>query len=147
MKRNKERKERREKKRKEKKEKEYSSHLAFFEGWLNADARSHALPLWKTAGWVLGATAALFGPACVFRTIAAVETFVDDHYRVQIGRMRHDARLAELVAVLEQFREDEIAHRDDAAERGSTGDTWSARAWVALIGAGSSLGVAVARRV
>lgn len=122
-------------------------HLAFFEGWLTPGARSHALPVWKTAGWVLGATAALFGPACVFRTINAVETFVDDHYRAQIEVMGRDERLADLCAVLERFREDEVAHRDDAAQRASESPGRLARAWSWIIGAGSELGVAVARRV
>ncbi len=122
-------------------------HLAFFEGWLSPRARSHALPVWRAAGWVLGAIAALFGPASVFRTIKSVETFVDDHYRVQIERMGRDPRLGDLVAVLERFREDEVEHRDDAADRGSDSDAFPARAWAALIGTGSELGVAVARRL
>jgi ubiquinone biosynthesis monooxygenase Coq7 len=122
-------------------------HLAFFESWLSPGARSHALPVWKTAGWLLGATAALFGPAHVFRTIQAVETFVDDHYRTQIEIMGRDERLADLVAVLESFREDEVAHRDDAANRGSAAQGALARAWASMIGLGSELGVAVARRL
>ncbi|MEE4173090.1 MAG: demethoxyubiquinone hydroxylase family protein [Xanthomonadales bacterium] len=122
-------------------------HLAFFEAWLTPGARSHALPVWKCAGWTLGATAALFGPACVFRTIRAVESFVDDHYRAQIEVMGRDERLADLVAVLEQFREEEVAHRDDAGRRGSQGTSRAARAWEWLIGAGSVAGVAVARRL
>lgn len=122
-------------------------HLAFFDHWLTPGARSHALPVWKTAGWVLGATAALFGPACVFRTINAVETFVDDHYRAQIEVMGRDERLAELVDVLESFRQDEVAHRDDAARRGSEAEGIVARTWSWIIGAGSEVGVAVARRV
>ncbi len=122
-------------------------HLAFFENWLSPGARSHALPVWKTAGWMLGATAALFGPANVFRTIQAVETFVDDHYRAQIEVMGRDERLADLVTVLESFREDEVAHRDDAADRGSESRSLLARTWTSVIGMGSELGVVVARRV
>jgi ubiquinone biosynthesis monooxygenase Coq7 len=122
-------------------------HLAFFEAWLTPGARSHALPVWQTAGWLLGATAALFGPANVFRTIQAVETFVDDHYRAQIEIMGQDDRLADLVAVLESFREDEVAHRDDAANRGTVARGLLSRAWVSVIGLGSELGVAMARRL
>lgn len=122
-------------------------HLAFFESWLTPGARSHALPVWKSAGWLLGATAALFGPATVFRTIQAVETFVDDHYRAQIEVMGRDDRLAGLVAVLQSFRDDEVAHRDDAANRGSPARSVFARGWASVIGLGSGLGVAVARRL
>lgn len=122
-------------------------HLAFFDAWLTPGARSHALPVWKTAGWVLGATAALFGPATVFRTIQAVETFVDHHYREQIEVMSRDERLADLVAILESFRQDEVEHRDDAANRGSEAKSAVARAWTQIIGVGSEVGVAVARRI
>jgi len=122
-------------------------HLAFFEAWLTPGARSHALPVWKTAGWVLGATAALFGRETVFRTIDAVETFVDDHYRAQIEVMGKDDELADLVAVLEGFRQDEVSHRDDAAARATTKKGRVARAWDRVIALGSELGVAVARRI
>lgn len=122
-------------------------HLAFFERWLSPAARSHALPVWKTAGWILGAIAALCGPACLFRTINAVETFVDDHYRAQIEAMSDRPALADLVAVLEAFRAEELAHRDDAAQRGTPDEGWLATAWARLIGLGSEVGVAVARRI
>ena len=122
-------------------------HLAFFEGWLSPGARSRAVPLWKSAGWLLGATASLFGADCVFRTINAVETFVDGHYGAQIERMGQDARLSDLVVLLERFREDEVEHRDDAAARSGANDAWIARAWASLIGTGSEIGVMVARRL
>lgn len=122
-------------------------HLAFFESWLTPGARSHALPVWKSAGWVLGATAALFGPACVFRTIRAVESFVDNHYAEQIEVMARDDALSDLVAILSAFRDEELEHRDDAARRGSPGEPWIARTWERLIGTGSQVGVAIARRI
>ena len=63
-------------------------HLAFFDRWLPARHHSRLLPVWKAAGWALGALAGLFGSTAVYRTVEAVETFVEAHYQAQISRMR-----------------------------------------------------------
>lgn len=122
-------------------------HLAFFEDWLPGCAKSRLLPLWRGAGWLLGAGAALFGRRSVFRTIAAVETFVDAHYAHQIEAMRDEPRLAPLVTRLQTFRADEVHHRDDAAHRLGDGSIQAAGPWAAFVAAVSALGVAIARRV
>ncbi|MEJ2534686.1 MAG: demethoxyubiquinone hydroxylase family protein [Gammaproteobacteria bacterium] len=122
-------------------------HRAFFDRWLPPRARTRARPLWRAAGWVLGAVSALFGPRAVFCTIAAVETFVDDHYRAQVDAMAAAPQLAPLRDVLAGFREEEIAHRDDAAGRVTGGAGLPARAWGAVVAGGSALGVVLARRL
>jgi ubiquinone biosynthesis monooxygenase Coq7 len=122
-------------------------HLAFFDAWLSPQARSHALPLWRLCGWVLGAGAALGGADHVFRTIAAVEQFVDGHYRDQVRAMRHEPRLDELRGILESFREDEVHHRDDARERTAGGRSLPGRCWDWLIDSGSRAGVVLAKRL
>lgn len=122
-------------------------HLAFFEAWLSPQARSHALPLWRLSGWVLGATAALGGADHVFRTIAAVEQFVDEHYRAQIVVMRPEPRLDQLRLVLESFREEEIHHRDDASGRAAGERSRPGRMWDWLVGFGSRTGVLLAKRL
>lgn len=123
------------------------AHLAFFESWLGPQARSNALPLWRSCGWVLGATAALGGQALVFRTIAAVEQFVDEHYLAQIHVLRTSPHLDELRVILESFRDEEITHRDDAVARTTPGRSLPARLWEQLIDSGSRFGVLLAKRL
>jgi ubiquinone biosynthesis monooxygenase Coq7 len=123
------------------------SHLAFFDAWLPQHAKSRLLPVWRAAGWLLGASAAVFGRDAVFVMVNAVETFVDDHYRRQIEAMRGTEALEPLVAQLEAFRADECEHRDDAQLRLGESQPSASTLFGALIGTGSSLGVAIARRV
>lgn len=123
------------------------AHLAFFESWLSPQSRSHALPLWRACGWMLGASAALGGQNLVFRTIAAVEQFVDEHYLAQIRSMRAIPGLDDLRLRLESFREEEIAHRDDAAGRTTPASSLPARVWGWLIDSGSRAGVLLAKRL
>jgi ubiquinone biosynthesis monooxygenase Coq7 len=122
-------------------------HLAFFESWLPAHARSRVLPLWRLAGWLTGALPALFGPSAVYATIASVESFVDEHYAAQTKAMAGDPRLAALHGVLEGFRLDEAHHRDDARSRVPGRHGLLARIWRRMVGAGSVAGVALARRL
>lgn len=122
-------------------------HRAFFDEWLPTRHQSRLLPLWKASGWILGAVAALFGQRGVYRTVAAVETFVESHYVAQIEAMRSKPELAALAAKLQQFCDDEVEHRNDAAARLHDAGGILARAWSRLIGVGSALGVKVARVV
>lgn len=121
-------------------------HLAFFERHLPLGWQSRAAPLWRLAGFLLGALPALFGSRAVFRTIAAVETFVDDHYRAQVEALAGQAGFSWLRLRLEGFRAEEVHHRDDAAARlGPPGPC--GRLWSRVVGAGSAAGVVLARRL
>lgn len=131
-------------------------HLAFFDQWLPPALKSGILPLWRLAGWVLGAVAALGGRRWVYRTVVAVETFVDDHYRLQIEALEAAEPGHPLLDVLHRFRADEVGHRDDAARRlglalEDGGCAASApgpveRAWATVVGAGSRFAVGIAKR-
>jgi ubiquinone biosynthesis monooxygenase Coq7 len=122
------------------------SHLRIMEGIVPRRQRSRLLPLWRLAGWLTGALPALFGPAAVYRTVDAVESFVDGHYREQIDALRHRPRYRALRDLLQSCREDELQHREEARDQlqapGLVG-----RIWVALVGAGSRAGVYLASRV
>jgi ubiquinone biosynthesis monooxygenase Coq7 len=122
-------------------------HLRFFDNWLPPGERSRLLPLWRAAGWSLGATSALFGKHAVFRTVAAVETFVEKHYLAQIEIMEAIVGLDTLAALLRDFCADEERHRIDAADRMTGASGRLATAWIQLVGFGSALGVRVARRI
>jgi len=81
----------------------------------------------------------------VFRTIAAVESFVEQHYDEQLAKLADD-RHRVLRAALQRFRDEEVAHRDDARRRLGPPRV-AGRLWAWIIGYGSALGVSVARRV
>ena len=122
-------------------------HRRFFRAWLPTERQSMLLPVWWSAGWLLGATAAVFGDRSVFRTITAVETFVEQHYNEQIDGMTDRPELRELRALLICFCADEVLHRDDAAGRVAGEGGAVARVWSAIVGIGSAAGVALARRL
>ena len=126
------------------------SHLDRIEQWLPPGRRSRLLPAWRVAGWVTGALPALFGPAAVYGTIAAVETFVDRHYQAQldmIDALPPDAVRGELRALLEECQADEVGHRDEARSLGPAGRPGPLlAAWAAVVGSGSAFAVRLARR-
>ncbi|MDJ0916563.1 MAG: demethoxyubiquinone hydroxylase family protein [Woeseiaceae bacterium] len=122
-------------------------HLAFFEEWMPGSTHSRLLPVWRAAGWSLGAFSALFGRNSVYRTIAAVETFVEKHYEEQIDKMEGNPEFAALTDKLKAFCAEEVEHRDDAAGRLSPPSGVAARFWSRIVGTGSSVGVALARRI
>jgi ubiquinone biosynthesis monooxygenase Coq7 len=133
-----------------------TGHLARIEPLLEPRHRSRLLPLWRIAGWLTGALPARIGPRAVYATIEAVETFVDRHYAQQIEAIerrdpgRHCPRMQALRALLQSCREDEVAHRDEAAAlfaREGEPRSLALRAWVWAVGAGSRAAVAVCRRV
>ncbi len=120
-------------------------HLEVLEGILIPEHRTRLLPLCRWAGWITGALPALIGAPAVYRTIDAVESFVDGHYFEQIVALGQDAVHHELRSLLERCRSDEIAHRDDARARvgrpGLIGNLWSY-----MVTRGSHLGVNLAKR-
>jgi ubiquinone biosynthesis monooxygenase Coq7 len=63
------------------------SHLRKINAVIPTKSRSRLLPLWRAAGFVTGALPSLFGARAIYATIAAVETFVDEHYLQQIERL------------------------------------------------------------
>ncbi len=118
-------------------------HLSFFEQHLPEPLQTRLALLWRPAGWLLGALPALWGPSAVYRTVAAVETFVDRHYAEQIEMLGDQPAHRWLRDQLVEFRADECVHRDDAAGRTAAGQSGL---WVRIVGAGSAMGAAVARR-
>lgn len=77
-------------------------------------------PVWSVAGYALGAVTALMGQKAAMACTAAVEEVIDEHYAKQAVALERDgAANAELKETIEQFRADEIAHRDTAIEHGA----------------------------
>ena len=96
-----------------------SEHLAAFDKLLTERRVRPTLlaPLWRAAGFALGAGTALIGEKAVHACTEAVETVIGDHYAAQIEELRgRDPALAQQLA---KFRDDELAHRDHAVEEGA----------------------------
>ncbi|MDE2327751.1 MAG: demethoxyubiquinone hydroxylase family protein, partial [Rhodospirillales bacterium] len=68
------------------------------------------LPLWRIAGFALGAATAAMGPRAAMACTVAVEETIDAHYAAQRDRLG-DAE-PELSATIETFRQEELEHRD-----------------------------------
>ena len=117
-----------------------SQHFRFFQEGLPRAYQSLLSPVWKMAGWMLGAIPALFGRNVVYNTIDAVETFVVQHYEEQLNLMPSGLRV-----VLERFMHEEGNHRDEAAVKSQSRN--QLRWWRKIVGAGSALGVRVSRRL
>lgn len=93
-------------------------HLERFDRLVNERrVRPTALsPVWHVAGFALGAATALLGPRAAMACTAAVEEVIDQHYARQLERLDGDPELKSAVA---KFRDDEIAHRQEALAHGA----------------------------
>jgi ubiquinone biosynthesis monooxygenase Coq7 len=69
-------------------------------------------PLWRVAGFALGAGTALLGPRAAMACTVAVEEVIERHYQRQIEAL--GAAEPELRATLDRFRDDEAAHHAEA---------------------------------
>jgi 3-demethoxyubiquinol 3-hydroxylase len=120
-------------------------HLRRFDALVNARrVRPTALePLWRVAGFALGAATALMGEKAAMACTAAVEEVIDEHYARQVERLDHDP---ELKATVAEFRADEIAHRDEALAHGAEEAT-GYRFLSETIKAGCRLAIALSERI
>lgn len=75
------------------------------------------LPLWKHAGFTLGAVSALIGPKAAMAVTAAIETEIDRHYQAQRDALgATDPELSQTIAT---FQAEEQEHRDLAIGHGA----------------------------
>jgi ubiquinone biosynthesis monooxygenase Coq7 len=96
-----------------------AEHLARFDRLLTERrVRPTAMaPVWRLAGFALGAGTALLGEKAAHACTEAVETVIEEHYAGQIAELAD--RDPELAAELSKFRDEELAHRDLAVEEGA----------------------------
>jgi ubiquinone biosynthesis monooxygenase Coq7 len=94
-------------------------HLARFDRLLTDRRVRPTLmaPLWRAAGFALGAGTALMGEKAAHACTEAVETVIEEHYAGQIAEL--EGREPELAAELAHFRDEELAHRDQAVAEGA----------------------------
>jgi ubiquinone biosynthesis monooxygenase Coq7 len=94
-------------------------HLETFDGLVNArKVRPTALePVWRIAGFALGAASAMLGEEAAMACTVAVEEVIDTHYASQIARLGETD--PQLTKTLETFRAEEVSHRDTAIAHGA----------------------------
>lgn len=101
---------------------EEARHRAKFDALMaERGVRPTALtPIWSVAGYVLGAATALIGPEAAMACTAAVEEEIDRHYTRQLDELASSgSNDPELAGLIEEFREDERAHRETALAAGA----------------------------
>ena len=94
-------------------------HLARFDELIVARrVRPTALsPVWHAAGFALGVGSALLGPKAAMACTEAVESVIDEHYAAQAQQLGEDE--ADLRDTIEEFRAEEVEHRDTAVAHGA----------------------------
>jgi len=94
-------------------------HLARFEELLTERGVRPTLlaPLWRAAGFALGAGTALLGERAAHACTEAVETVIGGHYAEQVEEVRDQE--PKLAATFAQFRDEELEHLDTAVAEGA----------------------------
>ncbi|MEL0106838.1 MAG: demethoxyubiquinone hydroxylase family protein [Rhodospirillaceae bacterium] len=75
------------------------------------------LPVWHVAGFALGAATALMGEKAAMACTVAVEEVIDEHYAGQVAEL--DENDQDLKDTFEEFRQEELEHRDTSLEHGA----------------------------
>ena len=102
------------------------------------------LPLWHIAGFALGAATAALGERAAMACTVAVEEAIDEHYAGQAAALGEDE--AELRGTVEQFRAEELEHRDIGLANGAE-DAPGYRLLYNLIKGGCRVAIAISERV
>lgn len=127
-------------------ERQEQVHLTAFDDILGRrEVRPTALvPLWRAAGFALGAATALMGEKAAHACTEAVESVIEQHYAEQIAEI--EAHEPDLAKELQRFRDDEIAHHDHAVAHGSR-ETPAHGLLTAVIKAGCRAAIRISEKV
>ena len=68
------------------------------------------LPIWKLAGYSLGALSAVYGKNAIMACTEAVEEVIDKHYSKQIDELDKSGQEESLLNSLKEFHADEVEH-------------------------------------
>lgn len=101
-------------------------------------------PLWHAAGFALGAATALLGSEAAMACTVAVEEVIDDHYRRQAEQLGPDE--PELKELVEEFRDDELEHRDIGLALGAE-ETVGYELLTSVVKTGSRLAIWLSERL
>jgi 3-demethoxyubiquinol 3-hydroxylase len=105
-------------------------------------------PIWHVAGFALGAATALMGERAAMACTVAVEEVIDEHYAKQTRALDQEfgAQEAPLRDTIEEFRREEVQHRDEGLAHGAT-ETPGYEVLSAAIKAGSRLAIWLSTRL
>jgi ubiquinone biosynthesis monooxygenase Coq7 len=101
-------------------------------------------PVWRVAGFALGAATALLSERAAMACTDAVETEIDRHYGRQLEELGDSD--PELAADIIAFRAEELEHRDTAREHGAA-ETIGYPLLTAAIRAGCRLAIGLSKRI
>lgn len=101
-------------------------------------------PLWNVAGFALGAATALMSEKAALACTDAVETEIDRHYSGQLAALGDDD--PELARDIEDFRAEELEHRDTARSAGAT-NAFGYPLLTAAIRAGCRVAIGLSKRI
>jgi len=101
-------------------------------------------PVWNVAGFALGAVTALISEKAALACTDAIETEIDRHYSEQLDALGQDD--PELASDIEEFRADELEHRDSAREAGAA-DAIGYPVLTAAIRAGCRVAIELSKRI
>jgi ubiquinone biosynthesis monooxygenase Coq7 len=101
-------------------------------------------PLWNVAGFALGAATALMSEQAALACTDAIETEIDRHYGAQLADLGDDD--PELATDIEEFRADELEHRDSARAAGAT-NALGYPVLTAAIRAGCRMAIELSKRI
>ena len=120
------------------------------------------LPVWKAAGFALGAATALLGKNAAMACTVAVETAISEHYNSQIREMLKRGLTAEakpsaseddksssdaaLLRMMSKHRDEELEHHDNALTMGAENAPFY-KTLTGGIKAGCAAAIVVAKRV
>ena len=121
-------------------------HLATFASLLPQRRVRPSLlqPLWHVAGFALGAATAALGPKAAMACTVAVEEVIDEHYARQVALLGDDE--AELRALCERYRQDEVEHGQTALDQGAR-QAPGYRALTGMVKAGSRAAIWLSERL
>ena len=96
-----------------------AEHLKKFDGLIAERGVRPTLlaPMWRVAGFGLGAVTALMGERAAHACTEAVEEVIEQHYADQIQALGDSE--PDFAATITQFREDELAHKETAIDQGA----------------------------
>lgn len=120
-------------------------HLQTFDDLLNErQVRPTILhPVWHVAGFALGAATAMMGEKAAMACTEAVEEVIDEHYAQQAEELGEAE--PELRATIEEFRAEELEHRDIARDHDAA-DAPAYELLTAGVKAGSRLAIWLSTR-
>ena len=121
-------------------------HLKAFDGLVvERRVRPTVLsPLWHVAGFAIGAASARLGERAAMACTVAVETVIGEHYERQAQKLGDDE--AGLRSVIDEFRGEELEHRDTALEAGAE-EMPGYRLFTEAVKAGTRLAIWMSERI